>query len=142
MIDFVGFVLSRVSFTGSPPGWTKVTTSLRGYLRSAPSTLLAGWRTLIGNVRNASSTASRLKAVGELVWEIFNQGGSMILNAFKSSLSWWEWVLSGASILLALGAFTVSGGAWLTVSLVSAVYSSVSLMMSIMAVINACVGSG
>lgn len=131
--------MSTVSFVGgSPPAWGKVSSSMVGQLRGAGS-WLSGFHVLIANMHSAGSVTARLAAVGKLVSEIFSQGGRIVLQAFKDSLRWWDWVRFGVNIVLSIGAFSLSGGAWLTVKLVSVVWSDIQLVGSIAAAVTACV---
>lgn len=47
-------------------------------------------------------------------------------------------VLAGVQLVLALGAFVLSGGAWLTVKLVTLVYNTASLMADVFSCIKIC----
>lgn len=90
-VDFVGVVLTAVSFASGPPAWAKVSNSLKGLLRTTGSNWLEGWKVLVNSVKIAATSGAKLLAVGKLVSQIFSQGGSLILKAFKDNMAWYDW---------------------------------------------------
>lgn len=93
---------------------------------------------LLRDVKNASGVLARGKALVALVNEVFGQGGTLLLQAFKSSMSWFDWVKTGVEIVLAIGAFTASSMTWFVLQLVSKIYATIAFTYALAQVLTTC----
>jgi hypothetical protein len=126
ILNFIGFQLP-----------SKVTTTLVQNLQRVPSRVVTLCKASARAIAAASGLA-RATEIAKLGYSIYSNYLSDILSAIKAGLSWYDWAVAGAKIILNVGVMAAGGGLGAILKVVNAIYSSLDLALALVNAVRNC----
>lgn len=117
---------------------SKFNSTLTQNLAKLPTRVWDRVRILLKAVKTATTATAKASAIGSLVWEIISNALNEIIQAYRDSSSWSDWVITGAKIILQLGIFAAGGGLGAILKIVNLFYSALEVATSIMNAVIRC----